>query len=439
VKRAAQVLVLVGTLALVGVLGGVHAAQHDYSFTGTFRFWWLLAYVGALGLAAYGLGFPNLVAGRGAWRSATAAVAVAAVSISLVALVVGSALLPRFVVFGALALVPWYVACAAFASRGAAGAVERDRVALVAEPVDVDAVRDDLVRAPERPAQVVGALTPQEAATSNESGVRPLVALVAETRATLVVLSQAAQADETIVAQAAELHELGVRVRTLSDFCATWLGKLPITELERMSLLFDIGDLHAAGYARWKRLSDVVVGSVGLLALATVTPLVLLGNLVGNRGPLLYRQTRVGRDGDELSILKFRTMRAVEGHDENRWTMPDDPRITRFGRVLRRLHVDELPQVVNILRGDLSVVGPRPEQPRYVAELSEKIPFYRLRHLARPGLTGWAQVKYPYGSDEGDALEKLQYEFFYLRHQSLVLDLRVLRRTVGHVVGLGGR
>jgi lipopolysaccharide/colanic/teichoic acid biosynthesis glycosyltransferase len=147
----------------------------------------------------------------------------------------------------------------------------------------------------------------------------------------------------------------------------------------------------------------------------------------------------VGKGGREFEILKFRTMRAAPEGAASTWTSEDDPRITPFGSWLRRSHVDELPQVVNILRGHLSVVGPRPEQPQYVEELEAKIPFYRLRHLVRPGLTGWAQVKYPYGASEGDALEKLQYEFFYLRHQSLVLDLRITGRTVRSVLGRGGR
>jgi lipopolysaccharide/colanic/teichoic acid biosynthesis glycosyltransferase len=166
---------------------------------------------------------------------------------------------------------------------------------------------------------------------------------------------------------------------------------------------------------------------------------VLLGNLVANRGTLLYRQARVGRDGQRFSILKYRTMRAAPDGAPNEWTTEDDPRITPFGRVLRRTHLDELPQVVNIVRGDLSVVGPRPEQPHYVEELTAKIPFYDLRHLVRPGLTGWAQVKFGYAGDERDALEKLQYDFFYLRHQSLALDARIMVRTLRHVFGEGGR
>jgi lipopolysaccharide/colanic/teichoic acid biosynthesis glycosyltransferase len=127
------------------------------------------------------------------------------------------------------------------------------------------------------------------------------------------------------------------------------------------------------------------------------------------------------------------------GPESTEWTASGDPRVTPFGSWLRRTHLDELPQVINILRGHLSVVGPRPEQPRYVETLEAKLPFYRLRHLVRPGLTGWAQVKYPYGASEGDALEKLQYEFYYLRHQGLGLDFRILGRTLRAVVGRDGR
>jgi lipopolysaccharide/colanic/teichoic acid biosynthesis glycosyltransferase len=144
----------------------------------------------------------------------------------------------------------------------------------------------------------------------------------------------------------------------------------------------------------------------------------------------------VGKGGVEFSIIKFRTMGPrTSGSLVDEWTSENDPRITRFGRTLRRSHLDELPQVLNILKGDLSVVGPRPEQPHYVAELSEKLPFYPLRHLVRPGLTGWAQVKYGYAGNETDALEKLQYEFWYLRHQNVRTDTRIIGRTIRSLFG----
>jgi lipopolysaccharide/colanic/teichoic acid biosynthesis glycosyltransferase len=251
------------------------------------------------------------------------------------------------------------------------------------------------------------------------------------------VLDRAAQDDDAIVAQAAVLHEQGVRVRTLSGFYEEWLGKLPVSELERASLFFDIGEVHGSGYARAKRLVDVPLAVVGLVGLALLVPVVWLANRLGDRGPLLYRQERIGKGGQPFTLLKLRTM--VEGDGPaGEWTTEDDPRVTRVGRVLRRTHLDELPQVLNILRGDLGIVGPRPEQPRYVAELTDKLPFYRLRHLVRPGLTGWAQVKYGYAGSETAALEKLQYEFWYLRHQSVRTDARIVGRTLRSVVGSEG-
>jgi lipopolysaccharide/colanic/teichoic acid biosynthesis glycosyltransferase len=148
---------------------------------------------------------------------------------------------------------------------------------------------------------------------------------------------------------------------------------------------------------------------------------------------------RVGKGGRPFTMVKFRTM--VPGASDasaGSWTQRHDPRVTRFGRLLRATHLDELPQGFNILRGDLSVVGPRPEQPHYVDELVAKLPFYDLRHLVRPGLTGWAQVKYGYAGDEQDAVEKLQYDFWYLRHQRLSLDARILGRTIRSTVGGAG-
>jgi lipopolysaccharide/colanic/teichoic acid biosynthesis glycosyltransferase len=182
---------------------------------------------------------------------------------------------------------------------------------------------------------------------------------------------------------------------------------------------------------------DVSIAGVGLIAFIAAIPIVAVADLFGNRGPVFYRQARVGKNGAEFTILKFRTM--TPGDDPPEWTVADDPRLNTIGRAMRKLHIDELPQVWNVLRRDLSIVGPRPEQPRYVAQLVDAIPFYDTRHLVRPGITGWAQVKYDYGASELDALEKLQYDFYYLRHQSLALDLRIMGRTLRQIAGLRGR
>jgi len=309
----------------------------------------------------------------------------------------------------------------------------RDRVLLVAAEDDAERLAVELARNPERRATIADVLKPEEA------GEGRLSSAAAAASASVVVLAREALNDNGVIEQVASLHERGVRVRTLALFYDEWLGKLPLSELERVALMFDIGEIHRARYGRFKRALDLAVAVVALPFFVAAAPLVFVGNLVsGNRGPLFYRQRRVGRNNEEFTIWKFRTMRP-DAEAPSVWTTADDPRVTRFGGVLRRTHVDELPQTINLFKGDLSTVGPRPEQPSYVSALSEKIRFYRLRHLVRPGVTGWAQVKYDYGSSDIDAMEKLQYEFWYLRHQSLALDLRIVGRTIRSVLGSDGR
>ena len=252
---------------------------------------------------------------------------------------------------------------------------ERDRVVVVVTVDEMDVLDADLTHAPERPALLVGWLSPHEVTPVANERQHALGGQVRARHATVVVLSRQAQNEEDVVVQATSLHESGVRIRTLSMFYEQWLGKIPLNELERVSLLFDIGEVHAVSYARVKRMLDTVLASCGLVALVLVTPFVLLGNMIVNRGPLFYRQPRVGRNGTEFDILKFRTMRASTRDSATDWTAADDVRITPFGGLLRRSHLDELPQVINILRGELATVGPRPEQPqRWWRSSSERSP-----------------------------------------------------------------
>lgn len=438
-RRAAAALQYAGILGAVFGLSKIHALAHSYDFTGSSRLGWAIAYALLLGLATYSVGLPDLATDRSTVITAAGATAGAAFVMSFCQLVAGSALLPRFTIFGAAALlVPWSVVVNRVDRTADERAEDRDRVVFVGTRGDAERFSGDLLRRPERPAQLVATLAPGDA-RPRRAGEEPLVDAVIASDATVLVLAIEAQDDPLVVAQASTLHEAGVRIRTLTTFYDEWLGKLPISELERVSLMFDIAELHQARYARVKRLFDVVVGGAGMIAFVAAVPVVMLANRRSNRGPLFYRQLRVGRHGAEFRILKFRTMLPHDGTVPDSWTAEGDPRITPFGRWLRRTHVDELPQALNILRGELTVVGPRPEQPHYAKELSVKLPYYGLRHLVRPGLTGWAQVKYGYAGSERDALEKLQYEFYYLAHQSLRFDARVLARTLRSVLGSEGR
>ncbi|MGF1599970.1 MAG: sugar transferase [Acidimicrobiales bacterium] len=409
--------------------------------------WWLLVAV-VLMAAGYGLGLPELPARRrdAVVRGLTAA-SLASGVVAMAQLALAQPVLPRSSLGLLVVIAPiWSVVGWDLARDMTSWRTQRDQVFVVAEQADDHAsLRFELQDRPEWPAAVVGWLDLERARLGGDGRAR-LIEAVERTGATVVVLDTAAQSDDGVVQQAAVLHGRGVRIRTLALFYEGWLGKLPVAELARVSLLFDIGELHRLRYVRSKRVIDLVVGLVGTVVLALAVPVVVAGNRWGNPGPLLYAQPRVGKDGSVFTIYKFRTMAtaasgeaAGAGTAGSAWTTESDPRITRFGRVLRRSHLDELPQMVNILRGELSIVGPRPEQPHYVDELREKVPFYDIRHLVRPGLTGWAQVKQGYTADEADALEKLQYDVYYLRRQGLALDVRILWRTVRDVLGGRGR
>lgn len=439
-RRVARPAMYLGVLAVVlGLLWWHGRYVGDYPLTDSSRFGWAMTYVALLCLTGYGLGLPEVPRTlRSRLPTSLWAAAAGAMGISAIQLAAGSALLPRFVVFGAtMLLVPWFYAMSTLSGAGRRTLEARDRVVVVGPHGLCDEIAAELTDNPERPATVAASLTVTDAADV-EAQRRPLVEAVVREGATVVVLSTAAQDDERIVEQAASLHESGVRVRTQSLFYEEYLGKLPVADLGRVALFFDIGEIHRERFGRFKRITDVLAGIAGTAVLVVLLPFVAIGDLAANRGPLFYSQPRVGRQGQVFTILKFRTM-VDDGSAPTDWTAADDPRVTPFGRFLRVSHLDELPQVWNILRGDLSLVGPRPEQPRYVEELVEKLPFYDLRHIVRPGLTGWAQVKYGYAGDERDALEKLQYDFHYLRRQSLIFDLRIVGRTMRSVLGIEGR
>jgi exopolysaccharide biosynthesis polyprenyl glycosylphosphotransferase len=193
-------------------------------------------------------------------------------------------------------------------------------------------------------------------------------------------------------------------------------------------------------YPYLKRAIDIALSLLALIPFLLLLPIIAAAIKLDSPGPVFYTQTRVGRYGRLFKIVKFRTMIAdAEKYSGAVFAEENDPRITRVGRFLRRTRLDELPQLINILRGDMSLVGPRPERPEHVARLQEKIPFYRTRHVVRPGLTGWAQVRYHYGANDYDAMVKLQYDLYYIRHQSILLDMDILIRTVGKVLRMAGR
>jgi exopolysaccharide biosynthesis polyprenyl glycosylphosphotransferase len=224
----------------------------------------------------------------------------------------------------------------------------------------------------------------------------------------------------------------GLKVEEATTLYEKLAGKVLFDSIHPSSLIF------SSGFGKsnlLKRLYQRVSGSVGAgLALLLCGPVMLVTALLiklDSPGPVLYKQTRVGKNGNNFEIIKFRSMRTdAETHSGPQWAMACDPRITRVGAVIRKLRIDELPQLVNILRGQMSFVGPRPERPYFVNILREEIPYYDLRHSVRPGITGWAQVSCDYGSSIEDSKEKLRFDLFYVKNVSITLDCVILFQTV---------
>jgi sugar transferase (PEP-CTERM system associated) len=233
----------------------------------------------------------------------------------------------------------------------------------------------------------------------------------------------------------------GVRITELSTFFERENGHLQLDSMNASWMILGEGFHQGLLRDTVKRVFDLVVS---LALLAVTSPVMLLAALaikLESQGPVFYRQERVGQHGRPFSIFKFRSMRAdAEKDGRPQWARQNDSRVTAVGRFIRRTRIDELPQVFNVFMGEMSFVGPRPERPYFVADLNKQIPYYGVRHTVKPGITGWAQVRYPYGASVEDALEKLQYDLYYVKNHSLFLDLMILTQTVQVVLwGKGAR
>ena len=277
---------------------------------------------------------------------------------------------------------------------------------------------------------------------------------VLKVQTNLLALAETHQIDEILVAtddsqpgdladEVLECKVNGVEILDLLTFFERETGKIKLDALNPGSLIFSDGFHQAVLKRTSKRLFDILASA---LILSLTWPVMLITAIAiwmesGFKGPILYRQERVGRNEKIFQVIKFRSMHVdAERNGVAQWAQKNDTRVTHVGAFIRATRIDELPQLINVLKGNMSFVGPRPERPQFVAELSKTIPFYSMRHRVNPGITGWAQICYPYGASEEDAKEKLQYDLYYIKNYSLFLDLVVLLETA-HVIfwGKGAR
>jgi sugar transferase (PEP-CTERM system associated) len=233
----------------------------------------------------------------------------------------------------------------------------------------------------------------------------------------------------------------GVQITDLARYFERVHCRVPIHLVKVSWLIYGNGYRQGPLRAATKRATDVLFAS--LLLVLTLPIMALVGAMImlESGTPVIYRQTRVGRLGKHFVLFKFRSMVPnAENGNGAQWAEVNDPRTTRMGRLMRRSRIDELPQIINVLRGEMSFVGPRPERPEFVTTLTEQLPFYAVRHSVNPGITGWAQVRYSYGASVEQSLKKLEYDLYYVKNHSLALDLQIVLETVRVVLfGEGGR
>lgn len=262
-----------------------------------------------------------------------------------------------------------------------------------------------------------------------------LLDVVREKKVHRVIVAMQDRREKLPVDELLDLRQEGVRVEEAANWLEKMSGKIEVEQLNPSWLIYAEGFRFSAPFRVARRLLNFSVALVGLVLSLPLLPFIVLAVKLGSPGPALYRQKRVGRGGKIFDCYKFRTMRQdAEADTGATWALDDDPRITRVGKFLRFARLDEIPQLWCVLKGDMHFVGPRPERPEFVEWLIKDIPYYKLRHMVRPGITGWAQVKYKYGNTKEDAIEKLQYDLFYIKNASSLLDLWIMFQTIKIVV-----
>jgi len=320
----------------------------------------------------------------------------------------------------------------------------RRRLLLVGADEGIQELVNELARHPRLPFELIGIVEDEPvggvAGTRRLGTTSELGTILQDERPDLVVIGPETCRAEAL-SQLLDVASLDVRLVTVHQFNEHAFGKVPVQHLSPVWFM-SVLHLYQRPYSRVvKRTFDLLVASAALLVTAPLLVAVCLIMRASGSGPIFFRQRRLGEGGKVFEILKFRTM--VEGAEKPGvavWAEEDDSRVTPVGRILRRTRLDELPQLWNVLRGEMSIVGPRPERPEFLELLRETVPFWTRRHLVKPGITGWAQVRRGYTSDAMGTADKLAYDLYYLKHRSLLFDLAIASRTVGTVLsGFGSR
>lgn len=245
--------------------------------------------------------------------------------------------------------------------------------------------------------------------------------------------------DEQISKKLIKYLNLKIEIIKTSDFYEKFLGKVAIKNINQVWIISNFNENKKYVFDIIKNIFDLVFSSVFLVISIILVPFIVIAIKIDSHGPILFKQVRTGKNAKDFLAMKFRTMIIDAEKNGAQWAMENDSRITRVGNFLRKTRLDEIPQLINILRGEMSLIGPRPERPEFIEKLEKEIPYYNQRLLVRPGLTGWAQINYPYGSSIEDAIEKLEYDLYYVKNRSIALDISIILKTLNTVIKAQGR
>ncbi|MGO9638239.1 MAG: TIGR03013 family XrtA/PEP-CTERM system glycosyltransferase [Terracidiphilus sp.] len=274
-----------------------------------------------------------------------------------------------------------------------------------------------------------------EGAVTREAVAAHLMEVVKKQKVHRVIVAVPDRRGTTPMKELLELRMQGVKIEEAASWLEKISGKIEVENLYPSWLVFNEGFRRSAIFVLVRRVLSIIIALIGLLLALPLLPFIALAVRLDSEGPVFYTQTRVGKAGRQFKVVKFRTMRQdAESSNGAQWAANNDPRITRVGKYLRMSRLDEIPQLWCVLKGDMAFVGPRPERPEIIELYCKDIPYYGVRHMVRPGVTGWAQIKYKYGSTIEDAREKLQYDLYYIKHASIGLDLLIMFQTVKIVI-----
>jgi sugar transferase (PEP-CTERM system associated) len=326
----------------------------------------------------------------------------------------------------------WRIFFSAYALR----VVGRDRLLLVGDSPLLELIAAHIAEHPEHGLQVTGYVdncSPEDAPRTGGKllgSVQDLRPIVEATRPTRIVVGMSERRNRMPVGELLDLRFAGHMIEEAATAYEQVCGRVSIKDLRPSQLIYsgELGPVRSSLF--YQTVFNLAMAAVGALAALPLMLLTALAVRMSSAGPILYRQVRVGMDGVPFTLYKFRSMRvnAEEGTGAV-WAQRDDPRVTRVGRIIRKIRFDELPQLFNVLRGEMSIVGPRPERPEFVRVLSEQIPYYRQRHCVRPGITGWAQISYKYGDTLEDTITKLEYDLYYIKNMALSMDTYIIFHT----------